>query len=89
MSKGTQAFSAQFSVGIRLNDWKMKPMFVARNLVTAAFFIRSSRVAEDLHAAGVGVQGAGDDAEQRGLAAAAGADEHDDLSVTRVETRCR
>ena len=39
LTSGTLTFSAAVRVGIRLNCWKMKPRFLARNFATALLFI--------------------------------------------------
>ena len=48
MSSGTPTFSAKVRVGMRLNCWKMKPMFFARKRVSAPPDIFSSALPKTL-----------------------------------------
>ena len=84
-SSGTATFSAAVSAGSRLYCWNRKPTFLRRNSTRSASVQLVHRPAEDPELAARALEQAGDDRDQRRLAAAARSDQEAQLPEARLE----
>ena len=84
ITSGIAAFSAAVSAGKRLYCWNTKPMFLARTWSARGRSSSSISLAEDLDRPPVAVENAGDDRQQRRLAAARRADDQRHLAGVDV-----
>ena len=89
MSSGSVMFSAAVSVGSRLNDWKMKPIWSRRSSVSCLSFSAGDLGVADVDPARGDRVEPGQAVHQRGLAGARGAHDRGEAAARRCRRRRR